>query len=50
MVMTALEAAARSLAVELGPVSVGTADEIDTAFAAMSGIEPRDRRHMAYRR
>jgi putative ABC transport system substrate-binding protein len=33
--MPALEAAARSLAVELRPVRVRTADEFDTAFAAM---------------
>jgi hypothetical protein len=36
LVMPALEAAARSLAVELRPVAVRTADEIDTAFAAMT--------------
>jgi putative ABC transport system substrate-binding protein len=33
--MPALEAAARSLMVELRPVHVRTADELDTAFAAM---------------
>jgi putative ABC transport system substrate-binding protein len=36
LVMPALEAAARTLAVELRPVAVRTANEIDTAFAAMT--------------
>jgi putative tryptophan/tyrosine transport system substrate-binding protein len=36
LVMPAVEAAARSLAVELRPVAFRTADELDTSFAAMT--------------